>query len=175
MAFALVGLLFTACDNNDWTTDPSLADVYYVGIEDTLGLNNNKVVMTVEQGNSTSVGIQFFSEQRRGFDVTTYYYVAGDLKRGVDYDITDASGTVLQPATDGSFPMTWANALKGVQQVYIKTYATGGKGTFTVLTHDPNNPTAITAQDIATTVNNKTGQYEVRTFSQNYLATVTIN
>ena len=42
------------------------------------------------------------------------------LTRGVDYEVVDANGNVLQPDSDGAFVMTWPNAKKGDQNIYSK-------------------------------------------------------
>ncbi len=175
VAISLFCMLLTGCEKDHWgDSDPALEHVYFVGIRDLVGLNNNAVAVSVAQGDTTSVPLQFFSERVRSYDVVTYYYVGGSLQRGVNYEITDQNGNILTPDANGAFALTWPKAVKGVQRVYIKTKS-AGKGSFTILTSNPNAATPITSADVSTTVNNKTDQYEVRTFSQNYKATVNIN
>lgn len=67
--------------------------------------------------------------------------------------------------------MTWPNAIKGSQNVYIKAL-NGTKGAIRVLTYDPNK--AIDATDVSSTTITKTNEYEVRAFSENYYVTVYI-
>lgn len=174
VAISLFCVLLTGCEKDHWGTDPALEHVYYIGIRDLVGLNNNAVAVSVAQGDTTSVPLQFFSERVRSYDVVTYFYVGGTLKRGVNYEITDQNGNILTPDANGAFTLTWPKAVKGVQRVHIRTKS-AGKGSFTILTSNPNAATPITSADVSTTVNNKTDQYEVRTFSQNYKATVNIN
>lgn len=175
IAIPFLCMLLASCEKDHWGNgDPALEHVYFVGIRDLVGLNNNAVVVNVAQGDTTSVPLQFFSERVRSYDVVTYYYVGGTLQRGVNYEITDQNGNILTPDANGAFTLTWPKAVKGVQRVYIKA-KNAGKGSFTILTSNPNAATPITSADVSTTVNNKTDQYEVRTFSQNYKATVNIN
>jgi hypothetical protein len=175
VAISLLCMLLTGCEKDHWgDSDPTLEHVYFVGIRDLVGLNNNAVAVSVAQGDTTSVPLRFFSERVRSYDVVTYYYVGGTLQRGVNYEIIDQKGNILTPDANGAFALTWPKAVKGVQRVHIKTKSVG-KGSFTILTSNPNAATPITSADVSTTVNNKTDQYEVRTFSQNYKATVNIN
>ena len=67
--------------------------------------------------------------------------------------------------------MTWPNAEKGVQNIYIKAL-NGKKGSIRVLTFDPSRTMDVT--DVSTTSIIKTSEYEVRAISENYYVTVFI-
>jgi hypothetical protein len=127
----------------------------------------------VAQGSTVEVPMQFWCEFVRSYDVETYYYVAGNLERGKDYEIVDASGNTMQPNSDGAFVMTWPNAKKGVQNIYIKAL-NGSKGSFLLQTFNPNSGVTLTNQDVNTTIQNKTDNYEVRIFTQNYKVTINV-
>ena len=190
----------TACDD-DWGNDNSeLEHVYYYGPEvwgydDIKKGNNNVVHYEVAQGEIVAVPMQFWSEYVRKYDVVTYYYVtptpegekyypvapattdvayAGpELVGGADYEVVDAEGNRLTPNAAGAYEVLWPNARKGVQNIYIKAL-NGRKGSFNVQTFDPASDIALTNQDVASTIQNKTSDYEVRIFTQNYRVTVTI-
>lgn len=173
-----IGCSFVSCSDDAWGDgDPAMEHIYYFGFENwgqTNGeFNNNKVVYNVDQGNTLEIPVQFHSERVRKYDITVYYYVSGDasdLKRGMDYQITDDKGTVLEPDANGAFSMSFPQAKKGVKNIYIKTL-NGNKGSFNVLTFDPaageiSHPDNIT--------NSQTKDYEVRAFSRNYKVKVNV-
>lgn len=194
-------LTYTSCgDDNDWDYDHSLENVYYFGPEvwgyDTNKKgNNNVVIYSVKQGGTVEIPMQFWCEFVRSYDVETYYYVtpkpAGEkyypspasgsqvsydgtvLTCGVDYEVVDAQGQRLMPNADGAYVMTWPNAVKGVQNIYIKAL-NGKTGAFNLQTFNPNSSTTLSNQDVESTVQNRTEQYEVRIFTQNYRVTVAV-
>lgn len=190
----------TACDD-DWSNDNSAMEhVYYYGPEvwgyDNIKKGNNNVVhYEVAQGDVVAIPMQLWSEYVRNYDVISYYYVtpkpAGEkyypnatatkdvayagpaLVCGEDYEVVDAAGNKLTPNAAGAYEVLWPNAKKGVQNIYIKAL-NGQKGSFNVQTFDPASDVKLTNQDVATTIQNKTVDYEVRIFTQNYRVTVTI-
>lgn len=180
-ALLLMAVCFTfmSCNNDEWDNgDPAMEHIYYFGFENwgqtSSEFNNNKVVYKVKQGESLEVPVQFHSERIRSYDVTVYYYVStatANLKRGVDYEIVDESGAVLSPDADGAFKMVFPNATKGVKNIYVKTLATGKKGSFDLLTFDPEADTIAHPDNIT---NSQTNEYEVRSFTRNYKVKVTV-
>lgn len=191
----------TACDD-DWGNDnEEMAHIYYYGPElwgyDNISKGNNNVVSyTVEEGQTVAIPMQFWSEFTRSYDVTTYYYVTAKpenqkyypnptvnatevtydgtvLVCGRDYEVVDASGNKLQPNAAGAYEMVWPKAVKGVQNVYIKALK-GTKGVFNLQTFDPNSDVTLTNQDVETTIQNKTSDYEVRIFTQNFRIAVIV-
>ena len=130
------------------------------------------------QGETLTVPTQFHSRYVRSYSPTVYYYttpVPGDegvqLVCGTDYAVVDKDGNTLTPNASGAYEMTWPNAAGGVLNIYIKAL-NGSKGSFRVLTFDPNETMDVT--DVATTTIVKTDEYEVRAFSENYYVTVTV-
>lgn len=162
---------FTNCSDDDWTTDPALEHIYYVGFQQWFSKTANDVVYNVNRGATLEILVQFYSERTRSYDVSTYYYVTpGTLALGTDFQVVDANGSALQPDANGAYKFDWPKAVKGVQKIYIK--ALNGKvGAITVYTFDPN-AGAITHPDNIT--NSKTNDYEVRSFTQNYKVAVNI-
>lgn len=202
MILAVVGCLFyTSCSDDEWDYDHSLEHVYFYGPQvwgydgGKVG-NNNVVVYHVKQGETIEIPMQFWCEFVRNYDVETFYFTAPkpagqkyyknpeknkdqitydgtELVCGVDYDVVDANGNKLTPGANGGYSMMWPNAKKGVQNIYVKGL-NGKKGAFNLLTFDSNAETQPTNQDVETTVQNRTGQYEVRIFTQNYRVTVVV-
>lgn len=192
----------TACSDDDWGNDNAeMAHVYYFGPEvwgyDNIKKGNANVVhYEVKQGETVAIPMQFWSEYVRSYDVTSFYYTTPkpqnetyypnlttsstvkytgpDLVRGVDYEIVDAEGRTISPAADGAFAMEWPQAKKGVQNIYVRALSGGQKGSFNLQTFDPNSDVELTNQDVSTTIQAKTNDYEVRIFTQNYRITVTI-
>lgn len=171
--FAIWCMTFTSCKDDAWGNgDPAMENIYYVGFED-WGQFKNDVTFTVAQGGTVSIPIQFWCEFTRPYDVVTYYYVSGDLERGTDYEVVDEDGNILSPDADGAFSIVWEQAKKGVKQICIKAL-NGKTGSFYVQTFNPNSDVELTNQDISTTINNVTNDYEVRIFTQNYRVTVNV-
>lgn len=177
--FAL-GYVFTGCsnDHDEWVDgDPALAHVYFYCFDKWGGIpGGNDVKYTVTQGETIAVPTQFYSSFTRSYSPKVFYYTspvpkADELVRGTDYIVVDKDGKTLTPGADGAYEMTWPNAKKGVQNIYIKTL-NGKKGSFRVLTFSPDKKIDVT--DVSTTSIIKTDEYEVRAISDNYFVTVTI-
>lgn len=64
-------------------------------------------------------------------------------------------------------------AKKGVKNVNIKALD-GAEGKVVVQTFDPASDVELSNQDVESTVQTRNDQYEVRIFTQNYMATVNI-
>ena len=166
-------LSLASCGDDAWGNDnEEMAHVYYIGFED-WGTFKNDVKFDVAQGETVAIPMQFYCEFIRPYDVETYYYVAGNLMRGTDYEIVDTNGTVLQPNADGAFVLTWPKAKKGVQNVYVKAL-NGNTGSFNLQTFDPNSDVTLSNQDVASTIQHTESQYEVRVFTQNFKVTVNV-
>ncbi len=177
-----IGCALTGCSNDheEWEDgDPASAHIYYYGFEKWGTIpGGNDVIYSVAQGETLTVPTQFHSRYVRSYSPTVYYYttpVPGDegvqLVCGTDYAVVDKDGNTLTPNASGAYEMTWPNAAGGVQNIYIKAL-NGSKGSFRVLTFDPNETMDVT--DVATTTIVKTDEYEVRAFSENYYVTVTV-
>lgn len=190
-------LCVVSCDNiDDWTTDPALEHVYYVGFYKT-GTYSDKLNYEIaadgtarwrigsgtwqETGTdnvSSDVPIQLHSERVRSYDVTAYFWVSNSgtsaLVAGTDYTVVDESDAPLT-LSDGKYSLTWPQAVKGTQVVRIKRL-TATAGVLLVNTLDPAKGTPVITEEsyIESTRNNLTGDYEVRGLSHDF-NTVTIS
>lgn len=172
LALAAVSMLFTACDKDHWDEgDPAYEHIYIIGYYNANG-QTQPGPYNIAQGASASVPFQFHSERVRSYDVTTYFYIQTDMVLGTDYKVTDENGTALT-ANNGVYSLTWPKAVKGKQIIKI-TAVSGAKGTVNVWTLDPAKG-APSNQDIETTVNIRTNEYEVRGLTQNYKVVVNLN
>lgn len=174
--------LFSSCGDDDWSNNnPEMEHIYYYGLGNVKYPGGNELQYNVKQGETVEVPTYFFSAYNRPYSPVVSYYTSAvpqnkdntepQLVCGTDYQVVDANGTALIPDANGSYSMTWANALKGSQNVYIKAL-NGTKGKLRVLTFDP--AKTIDATDVSSTTIVKTNEYEVRAFSENYYVTVTI-
>lgn len=176
-----ISCLLAACsnDHDEWENgDPAMAHIYYYCFEQWGGIpGGNDISYSVTQGETIAIPTQFYSSFTRKYSPEVYYYTspnpkAEELVCGTDYVVVDKDGNTLTPDASGAYTMTWPNAKKGVQNIYIKTL-NGKKGSFRVLTFDPTKKMDVT--DVSTTSIIKTDEYEVRAFSENYFVTVSIN
>lgn len=203
MIAVIAGLSLCSCDrDNDWDYDHSLENEFFFGpkewgYESTKLGSNNVLTYSVIEGQTVSIPMHLWSEFVRSFNVETFYYttpkpadekyyptpeinktqVAYDgtvLTRGVDYEVVDANGNVLQPDSDGAFVMTWPNAKKGDQNIYIKALPGCKKGCFNLQTFNPASDVTLSNTDPESTYQSRTKQYSVRIFTQNYRVTVAI-
>ena len=171
IALVSFSALFISCDKEEWSDgDPAYNHVYFVGFQDWADYKNS-VNFSVAQGDTVGIPVQFYSENPLDVDVVTYYYVAGNLQAGADFQIVDENGAVLTPDSNGAFSLVWPNAAKGIQRIYVKALTTGVTGSFLVQTFDPNDPDGISYTNLT---NNITDDYEVHAFTQNYKVTVNI-
>lgn len=176
-----ISCLLAACsnDHDEWENgDPAMAHIYYYCFEQWGGIpGGNDISYSVKQGETIAIPTQFYSSFTRKYSPEVYYYTSPNPKTeelvcGTDYVVVDKDGNTLTPDASGAYTMTWPNAKKGVQNIYIKTL-NGKKGSFRVLTFDPAKKMDVT--DVSTTSIIKTDEYEVRAFSENYFVTVSIN
>lgn len=199
-AFAAIAALLctTSCGDDDWTTDPELEHLYYVGFyktgvfSDALNyeiaadgkaqwrINTGTWNVTGTNGVSSDIPIQLHSERVRSYDAVTFFWVTNTgssaLVAGTDYTVTDESGNALA-LSDGKYALTWPQTKKGVQNVRIKRL-TSANGSLKVNTLDPANGTPGTTEDKyrESTLNNKAGEYEIRGLSHDFnKVTVTFN
>ncbi|MDR0658460.1 MAG: hypothetical protein LBG18_05955 [Mediterranea sp.] len=195
---AIAAICFVACGDDAWTTDPALEHLYYVGFyktgtySDALNyevaangtarwrINTGAWTETGTDGVSSDIPIQFHSERVRSYDVTTYFYVTNNagstLVEGTDYVVLNESGTAIGKV-DGKYPLTWPQAVKGVQNVKIRRL-TSTNGVLKINTLDPANGTpSVKEEDYReSTLNSKTGDYEVRGLTHDFnKVTVTFN
>lgn len=182
MLAAVFSLGLCSCSDDAWGNDnEEMANIYYFGFQEwgydsTKKGNNNVLSYDVTQGSTVGVPMQFWCEFVRNYDVTTFYWItvqSGDLVLGQDYQVVDANGSVLTPGANGAYSMLWPNAKKGVQTAYIKAL-NGKTGKLRIQTFDPNSSVTLSNQDVASTIQSTTNDYEVRIFTQNWRADINI-
>lgn len=181
LAIATCSLL-SGCGDDDWgNNNPEMEHIYYYGLGNVKYPGGNELKYNVQQGETVAVPTYFFSAYTRPYSPEVSYYTSPlpqnkentvpQLECGVDYQVVDANGSALTPAANGAYGMTWPNARQGSQNVYIKAL-NGKKGSIRVLTFDP--AKKMDATDVSSTTIVKTGEYEVRAFTENYYVTVNI-
>ncbi len=110
-----------------------------------------------------SVPFNFRSERVRTYDAVSFIWVVSTLKAGTDYTVTREDGTVITPDANGGYPLTWPQAKRADQSIEIKRMPGSPNGTIRVQTFKPNPDNRVPViSDVATLVNNKTTDYEVR-------------
>ncbi len=190
--FAAITVMFStvSCDDDAWTTDPELEHLYYVGFyktgvfSDALNyeiaengnaqwrINTGTWNVTGTDGVSSNIPLQFHSERIRSYDATTFFWVSNDasstLVAGTDYTVVDESGNAIN-LTDGKYSLTWPKAQKDIKNVRIKRLSTA-TGVLKINTLDPSKGTPSTTEDKyrESTLNNKTGEYEVRGLTHDF-------
>jgi len=184
--FAALCLFFTTgCEkDNIWGDgDPAYEHVYYVGFYKSIKFDyyvtfeiaadgatqwregstaSNGTWQALDDRNVVGVPFEFHSERVRSYDaVSKFWIVATGLTAGTDYAVALEDGTTLTP-DNGVYTITWKQAVKGVQKVRI-TRKTAAAGNLKLYTLDP--ASIVNPDDLSTTVNNKTAEYEVRGLS----------
>lgn len=188
----------SGCGDDDWTTDPALEHLYYVGFykagvfSDALNyeiatngtarwrVNNSEWEVTGTDNLSSNIPLQLHSERIRSYNAITYFWVSNaessSLSAGSDYIVIDGSGKELS-LTDGKYSLTWPETKKGIQNVQIKRLSTS-TGVLKINTLDPSKGTPSTNEEDyrESTLNNKTNEYEVRGLTHDFnKVTVTFN
>jgi len=197
----ITGLLFfmSSCEkDNTWGDGlPEMEHVYYIGFYKT-NVNTDYLTYEVAANGDTqwkygssatngtftatdakweiAVPFQFHSERVRSYDSVIYFWVTNNsesnLAAGTDYSVIDENGSVITPDAQGAYSLTWAQTKKGVQNIKFKRL-TSATGSLKVNVLDPAKG-APNANDLTTTVNNHTNDYEVRGFTFDFNK-VTIN
>ena len=108
-----------------------------------------------------SIPFNFRSERVRSYDVVSFIWLESTLMAGTDYVVTREDGTVITPDANGGYPLIWPQAKKAVQSIKIKRMQGSSNGTVRVQTFNPAKGVPVIS-DMASLVNNKTAEYEVR-------------
>lgn len=108
-----------------------------------------------------SIPFSFRSERVRSYDVVSFIWIESVLTAGTDYVVTREDGTVIAPDANGGYPLFWPQAKKAVQSIKIKRIQGSPNGTIRVQTFNPAKGVPVIS-DVASLVNNKTAEYEVR-------------
>ncbi len=87
--------------------------------------NNSAVTVNRAQAGLVKLPVQFYSSFTRSYDAVAHYSVvrpnvANPAVLGVDFQITDRQGNVIQPGSDGNYSLLFPQARKTTDTVYVK-------------------------------------------------------
>lgn len=119
----LSGGLFFACEDKSYPAGlPEYEHHYYI-----VYVPNNNSAVTVNRGQTELVKlpVQFYSEFTRSYDAVAHYaVVTPDVPNpavlGVDFQIVDSQGNTITPDSNGKYAMTFPQAHKAKDTVYVK-------------------------------------------------------
>jgi len=128
----LTGIL-SACEDKDYLLGmPEYDHHYYIAF---VPYNNSKVTVNKNQADLIKFPVQFHSVFVRNYDAVGYYHVVPAASNtavvGQDFNIVDKSGNVIQPDADGKYSMTFPQAKKVRDTIYIKLLNNPAPGTRT--------------------------------------------
>jgi len=159
---SLLLLVLIACEKKDYPRGLSEYEHHYYAVF--VPNNNSAVTATRSQTGLLKLPVQFYSAYTRNYDAVAKYAVstAGITPaavRGVDFDVVDKNGTVIQSA-DTTYTMVFPQAKQVMDTIYIKLLNNTAPG---------NRKFEIQILD------NITDQFEVDIFSGAFRRPVTIN
>jgi hypothetical protein len=163
LAFPALFMLNTSCEKKDYPAGvDSLAHHYYAIF---VPNNNTGVTATRSQVAPLKLPVQFYSTFVRNYDAVAKYMVvtAGitpPAATGVDFDVVDKNGAILQPAADGTYSMIFPQAKQTMDTIYLKMR---------------NNPAPGARKFEIQMVDNRTSLFDVDIFSTAFRRPVTIN
>jgi hypothetical protein len=114
--------IFSSCEKKDYPAGlDSEANHYYAIF---VPNNNTLVSVTKNQAALVKFPVQFYSTFVRNYDAVAKYVVVPDATAnavvGVDFAVVDKNGTVIQPAADGAYSITFPQAKQALDTVYLK-------------------------------------------------------
>jgi hypothetical protein len=116
------GFIFSSCEDKDYPLGlPQYEHHYYSAY---LPNNNSQVNVQRTQAAPLKLAVQFYSSFTREYDAVAHYAIVttgitNPAVAGVDFNIVDKEGTVLQPV-DGKYTLTFPQAVKKVDTIYVK-------------------------------------------------------
>jgi len=145
-------LAFSACEKKEYPLGLEEYEHHYYAAY--IPNNNTQVSVNKTQAALLKLPVQFYSSFTREYDAVANYAIVttgipNPAAVGVDFNIVDRNGTVIQPA-DGKYVMTFPKAVRMMDTIYIKLL---------------NNPAPGTRKMEIQIVENKTSQYYVDIFS----------
>ncbi|WP_353196644.1 hypothetical protein [Parapedobacter defluvii] len=158
----LSGGLFFACEDKDYPAGlPEYEHHYYIVY---VPNNNSGITVNRSQTELIKFPVQFYSEFTRNYDAVAHYsVVTPDVPNpavvGVDFQIVDQEGNVLQPGDNGKYSLVFPQAVKTKDTVYVKLL---------------NNPEPGTRMVEINFEDNITPEYRVDIFSTAFRRTLTI-
>lgn len=151
--------LFFACEDKSYPAGlPEYEHHYYI-----VYVPNNNSAVTVNRSQSELVKfpVQFYSEFTRSYDAVAHYAViTPDVPNpavlGVDFQIVDSQGNAITPNNDGKYTMTFPQAQKAKDTVYVKLLNNPEPGTRVVEINFEDNITSDYRVDIFSTAFKRT-------------------
>lgn len=162
---AFIIIIFLAACNKEPDTPKGVSeyDHHYYAIF----VPNNNTAVTVPRAQTALVKfpVQFYSTFTRSYDAVckyavTTYGLTPPAVRGVDYDVVDKNGTVLNPVSDSTFQIVFPQAKQAMDTIYLKML---------------NNPAAGARKFEVHILENITTDFTVDKFSTAFRRPVTIN
>lgn len=161
--FLLPLVIVFACEKRDYNNHglPEYENHYYAAY-----IPNTNSLTTVQRNQTTLLKfpVQFYSAYVRDYDAIAYYGpittgITNPAVLGQDYSIVDKNGNVITADNQGRYSITFPQAKRATDTIYMKLLNSAIAGTRRV---------EIQLMD------NKTTQYEVDTFSTAYTRPVDI-
>lgn len=115
--------LFYACEDKGYPAGlPEYEHHYYIVY---VPNNNSTITVNRNQTELVKLPVQFYSEFTRSYNAVAHYsVVTPDVPNpavlGVDFQITDSQGNTLTPDNNGKYAMTFPQARKAKDTVYVK-------------------------------------------------------
>ncbi len=161
LALISMGAL-VSCEKKDVPAGVSELEHHYYAVF----VPNNNTAVTVARTQTTLLKfpVQFYSTFTRDYDAVckyavTTYGITPPAVRGVDYNVVDKNGNVLQ-STDSSYSIVFPKAIQAMDTIYLKML----------------NNTATGARKFEVQIlDNITPQFEVDIFSTAFRRPITIN
>ena len=132
ITFIIVGMiLFTACEDRETALGlPEYENHYYAAY---IPNNNSKVSVKRNQTTLVKFPVQFYSAFTRDYDAVADYVVntqgvTNPATLGVDFNIVDKNGAVIQPV-DGKYSFTFPQAKRATDTIYVKLLNNPAAGT----------------------------------------------
>lgn len=126
--------VITACEDKDYPTGlPEYDNHYYIAY---VPYNNSKVTVNRTQAGLVKFPVQFHSAFTREYDAVGMYTlnttgITNPAVLGQDFNIVDKNGNVIQPV-DGKYSMTFPQAKKVRDTIYVKLLNSVTPGTRTI-------------------------------------------
>lgn len=154
--------MFVACEDKSYPAGlPEYEHHYYI-----VYVPNNNSQVTVNRNQTTLVEfpVQFYSSFTRNYDAVAHYAVVtpnvdNPAVLGEDFNIVDKDGNVIQP-TNGKYSLTFPQAKKATDAIYIK------------LLNNPEPGTRVVEINLEDHI---TSEYRVDIFSTAFRRTLQIN
>lgn len=127
------GVSLASCEKDSYNKDglPELAHHYYI-----VFVPNTNTGVSVNRNQATLVKfpVQFYSAFVRDYDAVALYKISTvgittPAVLGQDYNVVDKDGNVIQPNANGQYSITFPQAKKAMDTIYLKMLNSSVAGT----------------------------------------------